>query len=61
MNAEEIAKLLNTLVRYDLESDNSWYASQSLQASEYGENLRAEDVAKVFGLKFDMWKGFSKE
>jgi len=62
MNAEEIAKLLNSILRYDLEDTGSDYMSYfSLTPSSAGELLKAEDVAKAFGLKFDCFKGFSNE
>ena len=61
MTREQLIELLNTLVRYDLEEIYRNYgSSSSLVADKWGENLKAEEVAKVFGLKFDCFKGFSE-
>lgn len=61
MNKEELLKLLNSLARYELEDIGSGYSPENnLVKRDWGENIKAEELAKAFGLKFDCFKGFSE-
>ena len=53
---ETIQVVLNGLIRYELESDNRGYMSQDeIKENCFGQYVRIEDVAKLFGLKVDFF------
>lgn len=61
MEKEELIKVLNSLVRYELKYTGSAYmSSQNLEESKFGEIINAEQLAESLGIKFNWSLGFSE-
>ncbi|MEK7578547.1 MAG: hypothetical protein AAB456_02415 [Patescibacteria group bacterium] len=58
MTIQETIDKLNTLQRYDeIENPRDFYRGISIQTDNYGEYVKLADVAALFNLMCDTWKG----